>query len=43
MLHKKLKDFPADFFWGGSTSAYQVEGAWDEDRAGAYFGCFLFI
>ena len=27
MLHKKLKDFPKDFLWGASTSAYQVEGA----------------
>lgn len=34
MLHKKLKDFPADFFWGASTSAYQVEGANFEDGKG---------
>lgn len=27
MLHKTLKPFPTDFFWGASTSAYQVEGA----------------
>ena len=27
MLHKTLKPFPKDFFWGASTSAYQVEGA----------------
>ncbi|WP_445375984.1 family 1 glycosylhydrolase [Neobacillus cucumis] len=26
-----MKPFPADFFWGGSTSAYQFEGAWNED------------
>lgn len=34
MLHKKLKPFPADFFWGASTSAYQVEGANLEDGKG---------
>lgn len=27
MFHKKLKNFPKDFLWGASTSAYQVEGA----------------
>jgi 6-phospho-beta-glucosidase len=27
MLDKNLKPFPDDFFWGASTSAYQVEGA----------------
>ena len=25
----KLKDFPEDFLWGASSSAYQSEGAWD--------------
>lgn len=26
--------FPKDFFWGASTAAYQVEGAWQEDAKG---------
>lgn len=34
MLHKKLKQFPKDFLWGASTSAYQVEGASLEDGKG---------
>lgn len=34
MYHKKLKQFPKDFLWGASTSAYQVEGAWNEEGKG---------
>ncbi len=29
-----MKIFPNDFLWGCSTSAYQVEGAWNEDGKG---------
>ncbi len=31
MEYRTLKPFPKDFLWGGSSSAYQCEGAWDED------------
>lgn len=31
MDYKQLKPFPKDFLWGASSSAYQCEGAWDED------------
>ena len=34
MYHKELKKFPKDFLWGASTSAYQVEGAYNEDGKG---------
>lgn len=34
MSHKILDAFANDFLWGASTSAYQVEGAWNEDGKG---------
>lgn len=34
MYPKALKPFPKNFYWGASTSAFQVEGAWSEDGKG---------
>ena len=28
----KNKEFPKDFLWGASTSAFQVEGGFNEER-----------
>jgi len=34
MIYKKDKPFPRNFLWGSASSAYQVEGAFNEDGKG---------
>ena len=29
-----MNKFPKNFLWGASSSAFQIEGAWDEDGKG---------
>lgn len=35
MQYNKLENFPEDFLWGASISAYQAEGAWNQEGKSA--------
>ena len=34
MAYQKTTGFPSDFLWGASSSAFQVEGGYDEGGKG---------
>ncbi len=34
MKYKTIENFPEDFLWGASSSAFQIEGAYNEDGKG---------
>ena len=38
----KNKEFPKDFLWGASTSAFQVEGGFNEERVLLIVICVIY-